>query len=120
MDVAGNKDRENQNVIVFKRHNALNQQWDIVYVDSLQPELKDGDWWPAFGLYIGKEFSIITKLRSGRYIDVINDQLVIKTRLTTDSQKFYFDFKSRTIINKATKKSFNIQNSGSGKNVQVW
>jgi hypothetical protein len=25
MDVSGNKDRENQNVIIFKRHNALNQ-----------------------------------------------------------------------------------------------
>jgi hypothetical protein len=120
LDVAGNRDRENQNVIVFKRHNALNQQWDIVYVDTLQPDLKPGDWWPAFGMYIEKEFSIVTKLSSGRYMDLVGDNLVIKTRTASESQKWYFDFKSRTIINKATKKSINIGNKGSGNTVNVW
>jgi len=85
LDVSGNRDRDNQNVIVFKRHNALNQQWDIVYVDSLQPDLTAGDWWPAFGMYVEKEFSIVTKLSSGRYMDLVGDNLVIKTRTTSDS-----------------------------------
>jgi hypothetical protein len=102
-------------VIVFKRHNALNQQWDIVYVDTLQPVLKDGDWWPAFGMYIGKEFSIVTKLNSGRYLDLVGDKLVIKTRTASDTQKWYFDYKSRTIMSKSNNKSINISNSGRGK-----
>jgi hypothetical protein len=84
---------------MFKRHNALNQQWDIIYVDSLQPELKDGDWWPQFGMYIGKEFSITTALNSGRYVDLIGDQLVIKSRTASKTQKWFFDYKTRTVMN---------------------
>jgi hypothetical protein len=34
MDVSGAKDRENQSIHMWKRHNGLNQQWDIVYVDE--------------------------------------------------------------------------------------
>jgi hypothetical protein len=45
-DVSGNRDREGQNIIAFKRHNSLNQQWDIVYVDTLKPDLKKGDYMP--------------------------------------------------------------------------
>jgi hypothetical protein len=71
-------------------------------------------------MYIEKEFSITTKLASGRYIDVLGDQLALKTRLETDTQKWYFDFKSRTVINKGTKKSMGIQNSGSGKKINTW
>jgi len=43
-------------------------------------------------MYIGKEFSIVTKLASGRYMDVIGDQLVIKTRMAAQTQKWYFDY----------------------------
>jgi len=120
MDVSGNQDRENQNVIVFKRHNALNQQWDIVYIDTLQQELQKGDWWPAFGMYISKEFSIITKMSSQRYLDVIGDQIVLKTRTASTTQKWYLDYESRTIINVQTKKSFSIESNGSGRKMKVW
>jgi len=82
LDVSDNKDREGQNIIIFKRHNSLNQLWDIVYLDTLKPELKNGEWSPQFGMYIGKEFSIKTKMGSGRYLDVVGDQVVIKTRST--------------------------------------
>jgi hypothetical protein len=46
MDVSANKDVEGQNIVMAKRHNALNQQWDIVYMDTLPASLKDGDLWP--------------------------------------------------------------------------
>jgi hypothetical protein len=36
LDVAGNVDHENRNVIVYRRHTGLNQQWDIVYLDTME------------------------------------------------------------------------------------
>jgi hypothetical protein len=32
LDVAGGQDRNNQNVLVWKRNNALNQRWKVDYV----------------------------------------------------------------------------------------
>jgi len=120
INVAANQDRENQNVIVYKKQNALNFQWDILYVDELEPELKDGDWWPQYGMYIGKEFSITTALSSGRYVDLIGTQLVIKSRLASKTQKWFFDQKTRTVMNAQTKKSLSIQSSGRGNKMNVW
>jgi len=91
-----------------------------VYVDTLQPELKPGDWWPNFGMYIDKEFSIVSKMGSGRYIDVVDNNLVIKTRSSSQTQKWKFDYNSRTVMNVGTKKSMSIQNSGTGSNINVW
>lgn len=62
IDVSSNNDKEDQNVIVFKKHNRLNQQWDIIYLDQLKPELTIGDFYPEFGMYVGKEFSIVSNL----------------------------------------------------------
>lgn len=80
MDVSGNKDREGQNVVMFKRHNALNQQWDIVYLDALEAPLKDGEWWADFGMYVGKEFSLVSKMPGQRYADVVGNNVVINQR----------------------------------------
>jgi hypothetical protein len=107
MDVSGNHDRENQNVVMFKRHNALNQQWDIVYLDALEAPLKDGEWWAEFGMYVGKEFSLVSKMPSQRYLDVRENNVVINKRSGRKTQKWIFDYNSRTIINVATKKSLN-------------
>jgi hypothetical protein len=32
LDVAGGQDRNNQNVLVWKRHKGLNQKWRVDYV----------------------------------------------------------------------------------------
>jgi hypothetical protein len=120
MDVSNNQDRENQNVIMFKSRKTVNQEWDIIYVDQLQPEPKEGDWNPQFGMYIGKEFSITTKMSSGRYVDLVGDQLVIKSRTASKTQKWIFDWKSRTVLNVANKKSLSISSSGRGNKMNTW
>jgi len=33
MDVSGGRDKEGQNVIVWKKHNGKNQKWNIIYKD---------------------------------------------------------------------------------------
>jgi hypothetical protein len=80
MDVSGNRDVDNQNVIVAKRRNTLNQQWDIVYLDALEAPLKDGEWWADWGMYVGKEFSIVSKMPGQRYLDVRENNVVINQR----------------------------------------
>jgi hypothetical protein len=111
MDVSGNKDIDGQNVMMFKRHNAINQQWDIVYLDALEAPLKDGEWWADWGMYVGKEFSIVTKMPCERYLDIRDNNVVVNNRSGKKTQKWVFDYTSRTIINVATKKSLNLNNN---------
>jgi hypothetical protein len=89
-------------------------------MDTLKAELKKGDYWPQFGFFINKEFSIKTRQGSGRYLDLIGDQVVIKTRTTSKTQKWYFDYNSRTIRNAATNKSVSIASAGRGNRFVVW
>lgn len=76
-------------------------------MDALEAPLKDGEWWADWGLYVGKEFSIVSKMPSGRYLDVRENNVVINQRSGRKTQKWVFDYTSRTIINVATKKSLN-------------
>jgi hypothetical protein len=76
-------------------------------LDALEAPLKDGDWWADWGMYVGKEFSIVSKMPSQRYLDVRENNCVINKRSDRKTQKWVFDYESRTIINVATKKSLN-------------
>jgi hypothetical protein len=58
-------------------------------------------------MYVGREFSIVSKLPKQRYLDVVNNNVVIKSRNGTKTQKWVFDYKSRTIVNVATGTSLN-------------
>jgi hypothetical protein len=42
LDVSGSIDAENRRVIAWNKHNGMNQQWDIIYVDEAKPEPKKG------------------------------------------------------------------------------
>lgn len=37
LDVSGGADQNGRDVIVWNRHNGLNQQWDVVYTDEPEP-----------------------------------------------------------------------------------
>jgi hypothetical protein len=80
-------------------------------LDALEAPLKDGEWWADWGMYVGKEFSLTTKMPSGRYLDVRDNNVVINQRNGKSTQKWVFEYKSRTIINVATKKSLNFYNN---------
>ena len=43
MDVSGNSDTENRDIIMYKKHGGLNQQWDIVYADEWKGEPGKGE-----------------------------------------------------------------------------
>jgi len=81
MDINGNVDAENRNVEMINKHGRINQQWDLVYVDEHPDEPTTGQLNKEFGLYVKREFYIISQMSSGRYLEIVNNKdLVIKTR----------------------------------------
>ena len=97
LDVHGGVDAENRNVIVWNRHNGLNQKWDIIYVDAMPREPRKGELNKDFGLYVQRPFHIVSLMKSRRYLDLLNRNLVIKTPNGFKTQVFWFDQRSKTI-----------------------
>lgn len=64
-----------------------------------------------FGMELGREFHIVTMQSSGRLMDVIGNQVVIKTENKQDSQTWYFDKVSRSIINKKNKQALDMRST---------
>ena len=65
---------------------------------------------------------IISSLGDGRYLDVVDQKnVVIKTSNEYDSQKWWFDWKTKTIRNKMYHhKSLDITNGGATDDLQIW
>jgi len=81
LDVHGGVDAESRKIIVWTKHGKINQQWDVIYVDDWKGDPVKGELNERFGLYVERPFYIVSKLASGRYIDLINNKnFVIKTR----------------------------------------
>lgn len=99
LDVHSGMDTEGRQVIVWNKHNGVNQQWDIVYVDEAKPEPKKGQMSPKWGFIVERPFYIVSELKSNRHLTQLNGphQAIIKTSNGNKSQKFYFDQKTRTI-----------------------
>lgn len=116
LDVEGAKDREGQDVFVWKRHNGLNQRWKIVYLDEKAEEPKKGLDEDS-GLYRNRPFYIQSRLPGRRAITVHHSKLVIRKLVRDEqSQLFYFDHLTRTIKSQQYKaKSIDIQSSGRGR-----
>ena len=121
MDVSGGVDAENRNIIIYNKHGKINQQWDVVYADEMPEDPKKGELNPMFGLYVERPFYVVSKLPSGRYLDLINNRnMVIKTRNERKTQIWWFDQKSLTIKTKLNNQSWDIKSSGRTNNMQIW
>jgi hypothetical protein len=73
-----------------------------------------------YGLYVERPFYIISMCGEKRYIDVLGNNVVVKTPNEFDSQVWYFDQKTKSIVNNLNKnRSLNIQNSGNTNNMRV-
>jgi hypothetical protein len=85
-----NTDMENRNVQVENKGNDLRQQWEVIYVDEYK-EPKKGELNEQFGLYVERDFYVVSALPSGRYLDLINNRnMVIKTANGRKTQVWYF------------------------------
>jgi len=122
IEVTGGRDAEGTSITVNKKTNAVYQQWRVVYSDKSKDLKKDGVH-EEFGWHIGRPFYIITKLPSGRAVEVVGGRnLVLKWKQYNNvNQQFYFDNDSKTIRSQANRnKALDIQNSGRSSNLQIW
>jgi membrane carboxypeptidase/penicillin-binding protein PbpC len=120
LDVQSGKDAENQNVIVWRKHGGLNQQWDVIYANKWKRDPRKGELNKDFGIYVDRTFFLVSKLRSGRYIDLIGRDLVIKTSNGRNTQQWYFHQQSLTIRSRSNNQSWDIKSAGKTNNMQVW
>jgi hypothetical protein len=99
----------------------LQQQFDIIYVDEMKPEPKKGELNTDFNLIVERPFYVISGLPSGKYVDILGRNMVIKTRNGRNTQLWYFDQRSRTIKNFQNKGwSWDIRGAGRQTNMQAW
>jgi hypothetical protein len=80
MTIQGDNDRENGNIIVEKKGDELGQTWDIIYADEMPPTPKKGEMFEKFGMKIDTPFHVISNLPDGRFLDLVGNNMVIKTR----------------------------------------
>jgi hypothetical protein len=110
-DIAGGKDADGTNVIVYTKNTGGSQKWTIVYVDEDKKDAGKGELAEDFGLYVERPFHIVSQMSSNRYVDLISNRLVIKTPNGRDSQVWYFDYKSSTIKSKTNNQSIDMRNN---------
>jgi len=121
LDVQSGIDAENRNIIAHPLHKRINQQWNIVYVDEWPEEPKKGEMSPKFGLYVERDFYIVSAMSKHRYLDLPdNRNMVIKTSNGRNTQRWYFDQKSKTIKTRLNNQSFDIRSSGRTNHMQIW
>jgi len=120
MDVTGKRDAENQNIHMYNKHGQTNQQWDVVYADEWKGEPTKGQLNKDYGLYVLRDFHIVSRLGRGRYLDLIGRNFVIKTPNGRKTQVWYFHQQSLTIRSRSNNQSWDIKSSGKTSNMQVW
>jgi len=121
MDVSGGLDDEGRNIIVYNKHGKINQQSDIIYVDEYPDEPKKGEMNTDFGLYVDRDFFVVSQLKENRYLDLINNKnFVIKTRNGRKSQVWYFHQQSLTIRTRYNNQSWDIKTSGTTRDMQIY
>jgi len=91
MDILSSIDKENQNIQVVANTGKINQQWDIVYADEYPAEPTKGQLNKDFGLYVERDFYVVSELANNKYLEVVNNRnIVIKTPNGRNTQKWYF------------------------------
>jgi len=79
MSVSGGLDNENRNIVVENKNGKVHQRWKVVYVDEYEKEPTKGQLNKKFGLYVERDFYVVSSLPDKRYLDLINNRnMVIK------------------------------------------
>ena len=84
--------------------------WTATYPWKKDP--KKGELNEDFGVYVERDFYIVSRMKTGRYLDLISNKFVIKTRNGRNTQTWYFHQQSLTIKSKSNNYSWNIVSSG--------
>jgi len=99
----------------------VHQRWKVVYADEYEAEPTKGQLNKKFGLYVERDFYVVSALTDHRYLDLINNRnMVIKTPNGRKTQIWYFDQRSLTIKTRYNNQSFDIRSSGRTRDMQIW
>jgi len=99
----------------------VHQRWQVVYVDEYKGEPTKGQFNDKFGLYVERDFYVVSSLPDNRYLDLINNRnMVIKTQNGRRTQVWYFHQQSLTIRTRYNNQSWDIQSAGRTNNMQIW
>jgi hypothetical protein len=121
MAVSGGLDNENRNIVVEVKNGKVHQRWRVIYVDEYEKEPTKGQLNKKFGLYVERDFYVVSALPDNRYLDLINNRnMVIKIPNGRRTQVWYFDQRSLTIKTRYNNQSWNIQSNGGNPNMQIW
>jgi hypothetical protein len=119
--VEGGIDKENAKIMVETKNGKVHQQWKIVYVDEYEKEPTKGQLNKKFGLYVERDFYVVSTLPDQRYLDLINNRnMVIKTPNGRKTQVWYFHQQSLTIRTRYNNQSWDIKSSGKTNDMQIW
>jgi hypothetical protein len=73
------------------KNGKVHQRWRVVYVDEYVGEPTKGQFNKKFGLYVERDFYVVSSLPDQRYLDLINNRnMVIKTQNGRKTQVWYF------------------------------
>jgi hypothetical protein len=121
MEVSGGIDNENQNIVVQNKNGKTQQKWRVIYVDEYEKEPTKGQLNKKFGLYVERDFYVVSALKSNRYLDLINNRnFVIKTKNGRRTQVWYFHQQSMTIRTRYNNQSWDIKSAGKTNDMQIW
>jgi len=70
-----------------------------MYTDAMEKQPTKGQLNKYFNLYVERPFHIVSQLQSGRYLDLVSNQVKMKTPNGFDSQLWWFDQRTKTIRN---------------------
>ena len=104
-----------------KNSNGLHQQWEIIYADEWKGEPGKGELNEDFGLYVERDFYVVTEMKSKRYLDLINNRnFVLKTANGRRTQVWYFHQQSLSIRTRYNNQSWDIKSAGRTNDMQIW
>jgi hypothetical protein len=86
----------------------------------MPPVPKKGELNKSWGLYVERPFFIVSTMDSGRYVDLIGNNMVLKRPNGFPSQQWWFDQKTKTIKSWRTKSySWTVSSGGKGSAITV-
>jgi len=107
--VSGGLDNEQRNIVVENKNGKVHQRWKVVYVDEYKGEPGKGEFNKKFGLYVERDFYVVSSLPNNRYLDLINNRnMVIKTSNGRKTQVWYFHQQTLTIRTRYNNQSWDI------------
>jgi hypothetical protein len=119
--VSGGLDNENRNIVMEQKNGKVHQRWKVVYVDQYEDEPTKGQLNKKFGLYVERDFYVVSALPDNRYLDLINNRnFVIKTPNGRKTQVWYFHQQSLTIRTRYNNQSWDIKSAGRTNDMQIW